>query len=235
MEKRSKDFSSSLVTKNRNDQLAYLAQVLSHELKAPVAGLKMLMPLLNRLEARHQAGVHENIQQASSSLFSIIDATADLLNDYRHLTEKDEHLLLMDVLHGVKSDLDEQVSNLDAHIISDFKVEEILYHPSHLIAIFTELLSNALKFCPASRRPKISIQSIIKDKWVYLNFTDNGRGFSVEESENEAFKIHQNETTGKVQKGLFRVKNLVGIHGGSIEMESKPGEGTTLFLQLYHV
>ncbi|MDJ0568191.1 MAG: ATP-binding protein [Pleurocapsa sp. MO_192.B19] len=95
--------------------------------------------------------------------------------------------------------------------------------------VFTNLISNAIKHHP-SQAGKIKISATEAPEFYYFGVTDNGSGIAPEHQE-RIFGIFQtlssrdrNENTGI---GLSIVKKIVESQGGTIELESQVGKGTT--------
>jgi signal transduction histidine kinase/AraC-like DNA-binding protein len=114
--------------------------------------------------------------------------------------------------------------NLNVYIDKD-KVEKII----------TNLLSNAFKFTPEGGKVDFTVEKLIKD--VEIRITDTGVGIPKERIDNIFDRFYQvdgshtreNEGTGI---GLALAKELVELHKGKIQVESKVGEGSTFTILL---
>lgn len=165
----------------------------------------------------------------------MIDDLAVVFLDYRLLTEKPEIIDFNEVLKGVKSDLDELLTETDTTVEADFEVPEILYHREHLRILFSELISNSIKFCPGNRAPRIEIRSYRDNGRVMLYVADNACGIDLEKHRKDIFKMYKplgKEEEGSKGIGLFRLKNIVEINGGKVELSSDPGSGTQFTIEL---
>jgi signal transduction histidine kinase len=100
--------------------------------------------------------------------------------------------------------------------------------------ILNNLVSNAVKF---TEEGAITIRTFSENGWACIEVQDTGTGISEEDLERifERFRqadgshARQAEGTGL---GLAITRNLVELHGGSIEVHSKPGEGSTFIVRL---
>lgn len=96
--------------------------------------------------------------------------------------------------------------------------------------IFTNLLSNAIKFTPAGGQ--ITIGGQLEGRTMMrFSIRDTGIGISLEDQAVVFDKFRQvGSTTRGVREGtglgLAIVKHLVELHGGRVELESAPGEGS---------
>jgi len=104
-----------------------------------------------------------------------------------------------------------------------------------LSTIIRNLLSNAIKFTPAGGQ--INIRSIHEDGFVKISVIDTGTGMS-EEQVSRLFQLEQfTQLTGSMEEkgtglGLILCKEFVDMHGGTIQVESEPGKGTTFSFTL---
>lgn len=103
--------------------------------------------------------------------------------------------------------------------------------------VFINLLSNAIKYTPAGGTVIVRTEELPCDKDGYVRISteiiDNGIGMSEEYQKTlfEPFTREHNTTAGKVAGtglGMPIVKSLVDMMGGTLEIDSKLGEGTTV-------
>lgn len=103
----------------------------------------------------------------------------------------------------------------------------------HTRNIINNLLDNSCKYSPD--KPKITITTINKSNGVELTIMDEGLGISRDEIK-QIFRKFYRVHTGKVHNvrgfglGLYYVKTLIEAMGGSIDVESIVGEGSTFRL-----
>jgi PAS domain S-box-containing protein len=101
--------------------------------------------------------------------------------------------------------------------------------------VFLNLISNALKFSASkdSRLVEIGCEER-KESNVYF-VKDNGAGFDMNLSERlfGVFqRLHSHAEFEGIGMGLAIVKRIVGLHGGAVWAESKPGDGATFYVSL---
>jgi signal transduction histidine kinase len=97
------------------------------------------------------------------------------------------------------------------------------------------LLDNAIKFTP--RGGEITLSGEIGEKELALKIADNGPGISPEEAAKVFEKFYQVDPhrTGQIRGfglGLFYARQFIRDHGGSIHLDTLPGEGTSVTIQL---
>ncbi|MEA2424035.1 MAG: hypothetical protein QOH13_445, partial [Thermoleophilaceae bacterium] len=107
--------------------------------------------------------------------------------------------------------------------------------PALLHQVFTNLISNAMKFSALSDHPLVEVGSVGSNGGVAYFVRDNGIGFDVQYSE-RMFGVFERlqapeeyEGTGV---GLAIVQRAVKKHGGRVWAEAEPGHGATFFFTL---
>ena len=112
--------------------------------------------------------------------------------------------------------------------------------------LFLNLLSNSLKFCDT--KPVISVQAVLlkpddaaskkfnfSEGCIKLCFQDNGIGFDQQYADkifNIFQRLHDPKKYPGTGIGLALCKKIVEMHKGFIEVSSRPGQGTTVFIYL---
>jgi signal transduction histidine kinase len=98
--------------------------------------------------------------------------------------------------------------------------------------VFQNLIANAIKFQRPDIQPEIKITAESTRKENIFKIIDNGIGIA---SENQAnvFQLFKrfNEVYEGSGIGLTTCKKIMELHNGTIELESKEGEGTTFILR----
>jgi PAS domain S-box-containing protein len=105
--------------------------------------------------------------------------------------------------------------------------EKLLRH------IFSNLLSNALKYSPGGGEVRFDVRR--EQATTVFEVSDRGIGIPPEEIGHLFESFHRASNVGAIQGtglGLAIVKNAVEMHGGSIEVKSGLGEGTTFRVSL---
>lgn len=194
----------------------------------------------------------------SDSYLSKIDTSASrmlmLIRDvlaFSQLSQmRDEFvkISLNDILDCVKSDF-ELLIDETAAVIESKSLPVIEGIPIQITQLFSNLISNSLKFAGKVKRPEINIDFIEMTEgevrrhkmlnptgtYYKISFRDNGIGFS-QENAAQIFHIFQrlharNEYQG-TGIGLAICKKIAQTHNGEIYAESTPGEGATFHVIL---
>src|SRR5690606_40144621 len=89
--------------RHRNEHLESMARMVSHNLRSPMAGLKMIRALYDRMETpEEKAELLKNFKEGSQVMFDMVDDFSEILMDYRELVKELETLQLEQSLAIVK-------------------------------------------------------------------------------------------------------------------------------------
>jgi signal transduction histidine kinase len=99
--------------------------------------------------------------------------------------------------------------------------------------IFTNLLSNALKYSAAGTKVRFSIER--QAHQAVCTIKDQGIGISAEDQQQLFKAFHRGSNVGTrpgTGLGLLLVKRCAELHGGTVQIESAVGQGTTVTVRL---
>lgn len=251
------DFNKSEELRERNKELEQnikelneFNHVASHDLQEPLRKIQTFISRINDKERENlsEFGIEylNRIERASSRMRVLIN---DLLQYSRtNRTEKIfEETNLNEQLKNSLVELSQNIEDKKA-IINHSKLPTIEAVSFQMQQLFTNLLSNSLKYAKEGVAPVIDIsctettakyESKLKDKsskkYYKIEFTDNGIGFDQENAE-KIFLLF-NRLHGKTEYhgtgvGLAICKKIIETHDGEIFATSKPNVGTTFTIYL---
>ena len=220
------------------DQLKseFIANV-SYELRTPLNTMIGFTEILANqyfgpLNDRQQEYVH-GILDSSQHLLSLINDILDLATVEAGLMVLEiEPLDVYSVLHSMLNLVNERIrkNQLDVTFDCDTAVGEIDADERRVKQVLYNLLSNAIKFTPAGGR--VAVGARREDDGVAIWVSDTGIGIERGEQGRVFEKFAQGENALNRQTGtglgLSLVKNFVELHGGRVELDSAPDEGTTV-------
>lgn len=214
-----------------NQQLEQFAFVTAHNLRGPVARILGLGTVLRMID-----NVPDEVKTINDKLVFTaheIDSVIRDLNQILHIKNVPSHLEQLDLeteINKVIGSLEKDINNANAIIRTDFsEVQSIVTSQAYLYSIIYHLLSNAIKFRHPDRVPRITISAITKEGYIGLSVSDNGLGINLEKSKDKLFTLYSRfhlHVEGK-GLGLYLVKTQIAALGGSVEVKSTVGGGTT--------
>jgi len=212
-----------------NRELKDFAYIVSHDLKAP---LRAIGSISQWIHADYSDKLDEDGKMQLDLLLSRVHRMQNLIEgvlSYSRVTRVKEEKEELDLNKLVREAI-EMVAPPEKFIVTvDDNLPKVLFGPTRLLQVFENLISNAVKYND-KENGEIKIHcSDIGHSWL-LSVSDNGAGIE-EKYYEKIFQIFQTlrardefESTGI---GLTIVKKIIESNGGSIAVESKPGEGTT--------
>ena len=214
---------------------------MSHDIRTPMNAIIGYADLASRHsdDPAKLKKYMENIQVCGQNLLMLLNNVLDLARIENDKTEMEYSV----------SDIDKDFRNCIAMFrnLADSKGQTLmvttqLLHPyiyadiPHLTEVCTNLVSNAVKYTGAGGtiRCDVTQKPGEKESWCNMVITvaDNGIGMS-QEFQKHIFEPFERERTSTVSKvegsgiGMGIVKKLVGLMGGTVEVESRIGVGST--------
>lgn len=219
-----------------NDRLRQFAYAASHDLQEP---LRMISSYLQLLENQYGDDLDTDAREYMDFAVDGADRMREMIDDllaYSRIDQSDPEFEQVDcdaVLERVVSDLQVQIEETDAEIEAE-SLPTIVADERQLEQLVQNLVSNAIKYRD-DEPPRIAITAEQRaDRWEFC-VADNGIGFDPDRSE-QIFEVfqrlhHDDEYTG-TGVGLSLCEKIVTHHGGSIWVESEPGEGSRFYFTL---
>jgi heavy metal sensor kinase len=211
----------------------------SHELQTPLTILKGEV----EVALRSQRSPKE-YQRVLKSGLEEIDRISHLVEGLLLLARADAGMLRLDrqpvALTELMQEVCEQMKvvagerSISLHSESPEPVS-LVGDREHLRRLLLNVVDNAIKYTPAGGSVTLSLQS--DNDWVSLRISDTGIGLSRDEQERIFSRFHRaTEARSRDEKGvglgLSIARSIADAHGGRIEVESTPGQGSTFTIFL---
>ena len=223
---------------------------MSHDIRTPmnvILGYAQLME--NELNGKEmpETLVHlEKLQQSGELLLSIINNVLDIAQIESGRMGLDENYCqIEDVWKSLLAvfDVKARKKNITLHYAMNVEHEHVLTDTTKVKEIFVNILSNAMKYTPSGGSVMVDVAELPCDEPGYMiekvRVSDSGIGMSQEYMTNifEAFTRERNTTKSKIAGtglGMSIVKKYVDLLGGTINVESELGKGSTFTVTLKH-
>ncbi|MEZ0131281.1 ATP-binding protein, partial [Flavobacterium sp. LBUM151] len=223
-----------------NTNLEEFIHVISHDLKEPLRKIVMYNERINKSELSETDTKYLDVMKSSAlRLNSLVD---DLVSYSSHTAQEERTMVnLVEIIEEVNEDLEIIINDKKA-TFEIGKLPILQASKVQMRQLFSNLISNAIKYSKADIAPKIQISQIDyfeseddkeADKFVKIQIKDNGIGME----KNHLLKIFtifqrlhaKNEYSGN-GIGLAICKKIMENHSGNITVESSLDEGTTFNL-----
>lgn len=210
--------------------------VVSHELRTPLTAMKAFAEnLLDGVAGELNAKQHDyisRIQRNAERLTRMINELMDLSKIEAGKVElRAQELslaeLFADVLDVFRPLAQRKGVALD--VTSDERLPHVQADRDKLYEVLANLLENAVKFTPARGRVEITTK-VLNDRYLEVEVSDTGCGIPQEHLARIFDKFYQVQSIssnhGGAGLGLAIAKGLVELHGGTMAVESAPGQGS---------
>lgn len=210
----------------------------SHEFKTPLAIIRGEIDLALR-KTRSQEDLLRTIGVINEEVDGLIRLVDDLMflvrSDAKQLILQKKNLMLTPVLEQVlrlyheRARQEEKELALEAPIVAEVFGDEI-----YLKRLFTNLLDNAMKFTESQGKVTVRMEKTGSAK-VTVTIDDTGIGIDSKTLENlgtRFYRADQARSKEGAGLGLSIVKAICSAHQGALRLESTPGRGTRVFVDL---
>jgi PAS domain S-box-containing protein len=220
--------------KNINQELTDFAYIVSHDLKAPLRGIKTLADWIS---TDYADSLDENGKERLKLLLGRVERMHNLIAgvlQYSRVGRVKEKKVRVDLNELVAEVIDMVAppENIEVEVDDSLPVMEC--EKTGMIQVFENLLSNAIKYMDKAEG-QIRVGCVEEDGFWKFSVSDNGPGIEAKYFD-KIFRIFQTlaprdefESTGV---GLTVVKKIVSLNGGKTWVESEPGRGSTFLFTL---
>ena len=214
---------------------------ISHELKTPVALIKGHAATLRREDVEWD---HEVVRDYSAVIEDEADRLAVLIDDLLTTSK-------LQAQRSLELNLDDvRIDQLVARAVERFSTQTTIHQfklnfppdfpvvqgdQQRLRQVLDNLLSNAIKYSPDGG--PIEVGGMVDDKQVTIYVRDQGVGLTEGDQDRifERFYRVDDALSRRTQGtglGLFLAKAIIEAHGGSMRIDSQPGQGSTFYVTL---
>jgi len=211
----------------------------SHELRTPLTAIRGALglvlagttgPIASKTRDLLQIGL-----QNTERLIRLINDILDVERiESGHLFVRREPCELAEILRTTVESLRTVAMEAQVSLVIEAEQSAVVTgDPDRLVQVFTNLISNAVRFSPRGESVTVALRTTPTSVVVFVS--DRGPGIPLEFRKRIFGKFQQADPAGAAGGaglGLAIVRAIVERHGGSIRFDSAPGHGTTFITEL---
>jgi signal transduction histidine kinase len=221
-----------------NRELEAFSYAVSHDLKAPLRGIKGYSRLL---EQDCQAHLNEEGRLFVNSIRQGVEGMEKLIDDlltYSRLERRrirKQKLDLAALVQMVLAEFRAELAEIGAELRTDVPSVPVRLDPDGLGMALRNLVANAIKFSSAARPPRLTVSAQLTARDILFKVEDNGIGFEMKFADQifEIFtRLGRTDDFPGSGVGLALVRKAVQRMGGRVWAESSPGRGAAFFIEI---
>ncbi len=223
-----------LIQAEKIASLGQLAAGVAHEINNPLAGILIYAEILQRDMEEEDIG-RQHVEEIINQTLRCKDIVTRLLEFSRQSVGQKTLIDLNDIISRCEKLIGNQVlfHNIEIKLALNSDLPQIFADPGELQQVFTNLFLNAADAMKGRGTITITSRTAPKRDGVIITFTDTGGGIPPELRDKIFEPFFTTKPPGKgTGLGLSIVYGVIQRHGGSIEVESPPGGGTTFTIRL---
>lgn len=225
------------INKLKNDFIA----TVSHELKTPLASMRVLVDTLLEGSYRDQQQVTDYLQLISNENERLTGLIDNFLTFSRMERNKHAFVMARTSPEAIVNAAAEAVKTKFAAGCCAFKVNtaenlsDVMADRDAMVTVLVNLLDNAYKYSYDDKR--IELSAFAEDGSVCFRVSDNGQGMSRRALKKIFARFYQvdrslSRRTEGCGLGLSIAKFIIDAHKGTITVDSRPGEGSVFTVRL---
>jgi len=211
-----------------------------HRLRTPLSGIRWGIGSIQESENLTEDEremldkTKEKVMKANDLVERLLKIQHFELNDFQ-LSDKEDSCDLGEMIKKILEDLSHVADENNVEVKFDSAMKVTIPCDEYLLrSALTNVLDNSIRYSPDG---KVQISIHPADEGVKLVVADNGIGMSPIELQHVFDRFYRGESAQKLAPhetglGMYLTKQVVGLHGGTINVESQKGEGTQVTVTL---
>jgi len=219
----------TLIESRELDSFNRITSVIIHDLKGSISGLSLL--LANTEQNYDDPEFRADLVTTIADTVKKIEDLVARLNSNPHLLELKSESINR-IIQNIIDRLDLRKAE-DIELIEEYEeLPNLMIDEKNMERVFKNLILNALEAMPNGGKLRITSQKEENPLTAVVEITDTGYGMTEEFINNGLFKPFRTTKRKGLGLGLFSCREIISLHGGKIEVKSKPGKGTTFAVRL---
>ncbi len=234
MENTLKKMEQVIIHHDNLNNFGKMASSIANELKRPLVSirgfLQLLKPYLIEFEKDHYADIAlEEVDHANNLIYQYLSTTSPSIPEVKQVNIQKMIMEVIDSTQGVASNIQCELNYMKEQILPVIDID-----PKQIKQVMYNLITNAFDAIEGSENTgngRITIRTMLTKNTLQISVQDNGKGIDLETKKRlfTPFFTTKEKGTGI---GLAVCLKIVQNHGGIIEVQSKPGEGSTFIIVL---
>ncbi|MHC8400421.1 sensor histidine kinase [Pseudomonas sp. MDT1-17] len=215
-----------LITNETFVALGEMSSAVAHSLRNPLATIRSSAELALEFDS---SPAHKNINDIIGQVDRMSKWVRELLQSLRPLNDEAEPVNLVAALHDSLMAFELQIAKASVHVVFDPQLTPmVLSQQVQLTQILNSVLANALEAMDKGGTLAITLEPT-DSHGISVVVSDTGKGMN-EEQRSMAFRPFFTTKQGGLGVGLVLVKRIMERFGGTVTLESREGEGTSVRL-----
>lgn len=216
-------------------KLQKMAMQVSHDIRSPLAALKMALEEAESIPAEYRSMVRMSVQRINDIANNLLSSNRDPQTQVRTQTEVELIAPLVDSLVSEKRMNYRNKTNI--HIESDLTKSYALFaniNSIELKRVLSNLINNSVEAMDSSGQITLSVTQKSEGK-ILLNLKDNGKGMPEHVLKRLGERGFSHGKTGQASGsglGFYHAIETIESFGGKLEIQSVLGQGTTISIIL---
>jgi PAS domain S-box-containing protein len=219
-----------------NKELESFSYSVSHDLRAPLRAINGFSQIIednySQILNKEAQKLFENIRSNSEKMSQLIEDLLSFSRLGRKPIQKSE-INTMEMVKNVLNEINKSITHQASINISTLFPAN--GDPTLLHQVWTNLISNAIKYSSKKEKPEVEIGSKKSDEEIIYYVKDNGAGFDmkyIEKLFNVFQRLHSPSEFEGTGVGLAIVYRIITKHGGKVWAEAKINEGATFYFTI---
>ena len=219
-----------------NNELQQFAYITSHDLRAPVVNLKMLLNFYDKGQIhKNNLELFEKIEDSVKRLDTSLNDLVDIVAISKTQSERNVKVSFKEVTEDILQNIGQEIKSRKATIKTDYSSVRVINYPlTHIKSILQNLITNALKYQKPRTPPIIQISTKREGNYIKIEVSDNGLGINLSKHGSNLFGMYQkfHKVENSKGLGLYIIKTQIESMSGKIEVRSKVRKGTSFYVYL---
>ncbi|MDP4964395.1 MAG: HAMP domain-containing histidine kinase [Salibacteraceae bacterium] len=224
----------------KNDFLDSFNHGMAHDIKNHTSNLQGLITMLRKYATHDNSEMRDQIIErldlSVNQMVSIVQGFLYLSRAEGKIDSQYKIVSSEEIKTAIHLETQYLFSGRDYELDYSFQLNDLFYSKHIIKIILVNLISNAIKFTPTTRKSIIKV-SVTHDKnELKLTVEDNGMGMDLNDPKNKIFSLFNRSEEGEKTKGfgvgLFVIKKIIETNSGDIQILSTPDVGSTFTIKL---